>query len=234
MSVFQFKHFQIQQKHAALKVGTDSMILGSLCHWNSPKRLLDIGTGTGVLALMCAQRFPFEEIIGIEISEEAFTDALENAKNSPFPGTISVFNQALQDYQSEHLFDAIISNPPFFENSFKNTDSQKTLARHTDSLTFEEILNAISDLLSPDGKAWIIIPFEASEAFIQLAGQKNLFPGNLITIFGKPDKHTRTVISLQKTQTEVRRSSLCIRDEQGKYTPEYKVLTRDFHDRVLD
>lgn len=234
MSVFQFKHFQIQQKHAALKVGTDSMILGSLCSWDSPKRLLDIGTGTGVLTLMCAQRFSFEEIIGIEISEEAFIDAVENAENSPFQSRISIFNQALQDYQSNSPFDAIISNPPFFENSFKNTDSQKTLARHTDSLTFEELLHSIANLLSPDGKAWIIIPFDASDSFIRLAERNNLFPADLITIFGKPDKHTRTVIALQKKQTEVKRSSLCIRDKQGKYTPEYKVLTGDFHDRVLD
>lgn len=233
MSVFQFKHFQIQQKHAALKVGTDSMILGSLCNWDFPKRLLDIGTGTGVLALMCAQRFAFEEITGIEISEEAFIDARENAGNSPFQSPISILNQALQDYEDEALFDAIISNPPFFENSFKNNDNQKTLARHTDSLTFEELLGSISKFLSPDGKAWIIIPFEASEAFLQLAEQNNLFPADFITIFGKPGKHTRAVISLQKKQTEIKRSALCIRDEQGKYTPEYKALTRDFHDRVL-
>lgn len=234
MSVFQFKHFQIQQKHAALKVGTDSMILGSLCNWDSPKRLLDIGTGTGVLVLMCAQRFPFEEIIGIEISEEAFIDALQNTGNSPFQSPISILNQALQDYEDKTPFDAIISNPPFFENSFKNNDSQKTLARHTDSLTFEELLHSISKLLSPDGKAWVIIPFESSGSFLQLAEQNNLFPADFITIFGKPGKHTRAIISLQKKQTEIKRSALCIRDEQGKYTPEYKALTRDFHDRVLD
>lgn len=234
MSVFQFKHFQIQQKHAALKVGTDSMILGSLCDWDSPKRLLDIGTGTGVLALMCAQRFPFEKIIGLEISEEAFIDAMENAENSPFQSPISILNQALQDYQAEITFDAIISNPPFFENSSKNSDDHKSLARHTDSLTFEELLHSISILLSPDGKAWIIIPFEASESFLQLAEQYSLFPADFISIFGKPGKHTRAVISLQKRQREVKRSALCIRDEHGKYTPEYKVLTKDFHDRVLD
>ncbi len=234
MSVFQFKHFQIQQKHAALKVGTDSMILGSLCDWDSPKRLLDIGTGTGVLALMCAQRFPFEEIIGIEISEEAFMDAQENAENAPFQSPVSILNQALQDYEAETPFDAIISNPPFFENSSKNSDDHKSLARHTDSLTFEELLHSISHLLAPDGKAWIIIPFEASEKFLQLAEQNNLFPTDFITIFGKPGKHIRVVISLQKRPTEVTRSALCIRDEYGKYTPEYKVLTGDFHDRVLD
>ncbi|WP_300664466.1 methyltransferase [Fluviicola sp.] len=234
MSVFKFKHFQIQQKHAALKVGTDSMILGSLCQWNSPKRLLDIGTGTGVLALMCAQRFLFEEIIGLEISEEAFIDAMENAESSPFQSRISVFNQALQDYQSESPFDAIISNPPFFENSFKNADSQKTLARHTDSLTFEELLNSIANLLSSDGKAWLIIPFDAFDSLIRLAERNNLFPADLITIFGKPNKSARVVLSLQKKQVDAKKSSLCIRDEHGKYTPEYKVLTRDFHDRVLD
>ncbi|MDR0802948.1 methyltransferase [Fluviicola sp.] len=233
MNVFRFRHFQIQQQHAALKVGTDSMVLGTLCHWDSPGKLLDIGTGTGVLTLMCAQRFPFEEIIGLEISEEAFLDAQINAWNNPFTSRILIVNQAIQNYWPEFQFDAIISNPPFFENSFKNPDKQKSLARHTDSLTFSELLDAISRLLSPAGKAWIILPFEAHEAFVQHADQKNLFPANLITIFGKPGKQTRTIVSLRKQQTNVQESSFCIRDEYRNYTEEYKELTKEFHNRKL-
>lgn len=233
MSVFKFKHFQIHQENAALKVGTDSMLLGSLCNWNTPKRLLDIGTGTGVLALMAAQRFQFDEIIGLEISETAFTDAQINARNNPFPAKISVLNQAIQDYQPTEGFDAIISNPPFFENSQKNPDKHKSLARHTESLSFSELLQSISRLLVVTGKAWIIVPFESRENILQLSAENQLFPADLITIFGKPDKPTRIIISLCKQTSEILSSSLCIRNEEGTYTEEYKLLTKEFHDREL-
>ncbi|AEA45947.1 tRNA1(Val) (adenine(37)-N6)-methyltransferase [Fluviicola taffensis] len=233
MPVFQFKHFQIQQKHAALKVGTDSMILGSLCGWENPKRLLDIGTGTGVLALMCAQRFPFQEIIGLEISEEAIIDAQINAQNNPFDTKITIVNQAIQDYKPKEKFDAIISNPPFFENSSKNPNDQKSLARHTESLSFSELLQSITRLLTAEGKAWIIIPFESTENIIQLANANELFIADLITLFGKPKKPTRTILCLIKQISEIQESSLCIRTESGSYTEEYKILTKEFHDREL-
>lgn len=234
MSVFNFKHFQIHQQNTALKVGTDSMILGALCNWENPLHLLDIGTGTGVLSLMCAQRFPFEEIIGIELSEEAFIDAQINAQNNPFPSRISIINQAIQEYENIHGFDAIISNPPFFENSSKNQNEHKSLARHTESLSFLELIQSISRLLTEDGKAWIIIPFESKENFLELANENGLFAADLITLFGKPNKPTRMIVSLNKQQhSEVLVSSLCIRTEDGSYTEEYKMLTKEFHDRTL-
>jgi tRNA1Val (adenine37-N6)-methyltransferase len=233
MSVFQFKHFQIQQKHAALKVGTDSMVLGSLCHWDNPKRLLDIGTGTGVLSLMCAQRFAFQEIIGLEISEQAVLDARINAENNPFQSHISIINQAIQDYSCAKGFDAIISNPPFFENSQKNPDAHKSLARHTESLSFSELTQVISRLLTPDGKAWIIVPFENKENLIALAWKNGLFASDLIEISGKPGKLTRTVLAFEKQPLTTKLFSLCIRTETGDYTEEYKVLTKKFHDREI-
>jgi tRNA1Val (adenine37-N6)-methyltransferase len=233
MSVFKFKHFQIQQDHAALKVGTDSMLLGSLCRWDNPKRLLDIGTGTGVLALMCAQRFALDEIIGLEISEPAVVDAQINAGNHPFSAKISILNQAVQEYQSTEGFDAIISNPPFFENSSKNPDDHKSLARHTESLSFTELMQAISRLLTRTGKAWMIVPFESKESIILTAAEYSLFPTDLITIFGKPTKPVRIIISLGKMTQEILSSSLCVRNEIGAYTEEYKILTNQFHDREL-
>lgn len=233
MSVFTFKHFQIYQENAALKVGTDSMLLGSLCNWNNPRHLLDIGTGTGVLALMCAQRFALEEIIGLEISESAVADARINAANNPFPTKISILHKPVQEYHPEEPFDAIISNPPFFENSSKNPDEHKSLARHTDSLSFTELIGSISKLLSPEGKAWIIVPVESREPIKRLAAGYGLFPADLITVFGKPDKPARIIISFCKMQTDILASSLCIRTEDGAYTEEYKVLTREFHDREL-
>lgn len=233
MSIFQFKYFQVQQKHAALKVGTDSMILGAICHWENPERLLDIGTGTGVLSLMCAQRFDFHEIIGLEISEHAVLDARSNAQNNPFQSPISIINQPIQQYLPEESFDAIISNPPFFENSQKNADEHKSLARHTESLSFPDLIRSISRLLAKTGKAWIIIPFESTEHIRQLAEKNRLFISELITLFGKPNKPVRMIVSLIKHPVEAKFSSLCIRTENGSYTEEYKGLTREFHDRVL-
>ena len=233
MSVFKFKHFQIVQEHAALKVGTDSMLLGALCNWENPKRLLDIGTGTGVLALMCAQRFPFDEITGIELSEEACKDAENNARNNPFPSKIQLINRAIQDYHPAEAFDAIISNPPFFENSQKNQNEHKALARHTESLSFPELIASISRLLTPNGKTWIIVPSESTENILKLAKEHQLFASELITLFGKPEKSTRMILSLVKQEQEPRSYSLCIRNEDGTYTEEYKILTREFHDREI-
>lgn len=233
MSVFKFKHFQIHQENAALKVGTDSMLLGSLCSWNNPKRLLDIGTGTGVLALMCAQRFSLQEIIGLEISDQAVLDARTNAQNNPFSSPISILKQAIQEYLPEKQFDAIISNPPFFENSSKNTDENKSLARHTESLSFPELVSAISRLLTPNGKAWIIVPFEIKENLIALARKNGLFASDLIEISGKPGKPTRAALAFEKQPITTKLTSLCIRTETGSYTEEYKILTREFHDREL-
>lgn len=234
MSVFTFKHFQIHQKNSALKVGTDSMLLGALCNWENPLRLLDIGTGTGVLSLMCAQRFGFDEIIGVELSEEAFIDAQINAENNPFGSKISMLNQTIQTYHPELKFDAIISNPPFFENSLQNQNEHKSLARHTESLSFSELIQSISRLLTEDGKAWLIIPFENKDNMIQLAAKKGLFLCNHITLFGKPEKITRSILSFTKKSFEVQNSSFCIRTKNGTYTDEYKLLTKEFHDRILD
>lgn len=209
------------------------MVLGSLCHWENPKRLLDIGAGTGVLSLMCAQRFAFREIIGLEISEQAVLDARINAQDNPFSPSISIINQAVQEYFPEEQFDAIISNPPFFENSQKNPDEHKSLARHTESLSFSELVSAISRLLTHDGKAWMIVPFESTENIRRLTAEHELFVSDLITLFGKPDKPTRMILSLGKQETEMQTSSLCIRTETGAYSEAYKALTREFHDREL-
>lgn len=233
MSIFRFKHFHIRQQHAALKVGTDAMILGAICSWEHPKRLLDIGTGTGVLSLMCAQRFAFEEIVGIELSEEAFKDARINAQSSPFESRISMVNQSVQEYEPEEKFDAIISNPPFFENSLRNQDEQKSLARHTESLSFSELIASISRLLSDNGKAWIIVPYESSETIIRLAAENNLCVTDSITIFGKPGKTTRMILSFSKQNPGITSATLCIRTEDGSYTEAYKTLTKEYHNRPL-
>lgn len=233
MSVFRFKHFSIQQQNSALKVGTDAMLLGSLCNWDSPTRLLDIGTGTGVLTLMCAQRFPFREIIGLEIDPEAANEAKQNIFDSPFASPIEIARERIQDYQPEQLFDAIISNPPFFENSSKNENKQSELARHTDTLSYSDLVSAINRLLSPEGKAWIILPNSAEDSIQRLTAQNGLSISHMIYLEGKPGKHVRTIFAIGKVQSETVLSKFTIRNEDGSYSEEYKVLTKEFHDREL-
>lgn len=233
MSIFRFKHFSVQQQHSALKVGTDAMLLGSLCKWESPSRLLDIGTGTGVLALMCAQRFSFKEVIGLEIDPGAAQDAKYNASNSPFESPIEIIESRLQDYQPEQLFDAIISNPPFFENSSKNENKQLEVARHTDTLSYSDLISNIARLLTNAGKAWIILPDQAEQSISDLANKHGLFVNQLIRLEGKPRKHVRTIFGIEKLRREIVISTFTIRKEDGSYSEAYKTLTMEFHDREL-
>lgn len=233
MNPFHFKYFSIQQTHSALKVGTDAMLLGSLCNWTNPKRLLDIGTGTGVLSLMCAQRFPFQEITAIDIENTAITDATVNAQNNPFTSPIRVFEQDVLHFEPQKNFDAIVCNPPFFENSLKNPDSQKATARHTESLPFTSLFSKISQLLTQDGQAWIILPIAALETCEPIWSSCGLKIRELIYIQGKPNSTVRFVTCLSKTATVLIEQTFLIRDEHGQYTSEYKKITADFHDRSV-
>ena len=233
MAVFRFKHFSIQQEHAALKVGTDAMLLGALCHFPTGSRLLDIGTGTGVLSLMCAQRFTPEAIIGIDISPEAITDAKTNFEQSPFPTPISAFCTSLQDFESEP-FDGIITNPPYFENSYKNAEDAKRLARHTDELSYAELAFHANRLLKSNGIIWLICPADSHTRMHEAFLKHSLFPQEIVRIFGKPEQETRTVIAYGREEKAVQKKSLTVRDNNGKYTQAYIELTCEFHDRKLD
>jgi tRNA1Val (adenine37-N6)-methyltransferase len=233
MKPFQFKYFSIQQSNAALKVGTDSMLLGALCNWENPKHLLDIGTGTGVLSIMAAQRFPFQTITAIDISEQAIIDARTNFQNAPFNAEFAAIQSSLQDFACKKKFDAIICNPPYFENSSKNEQEELSLARHTDTLAFLMLLKRISDLLSNDGKAWLIFPSDYQKYFEEKLNTTDLFISLEIQLFGKPKKMIRTIVALGKSSVKRQQSSLTIRNEDGTYTEKYKEVTIDFHDRKL-
>ena len=166
MNSFRFQQFSISQEHSALKLGTDAVILGASTTFNNPKSILDIGTGTGILALMMAQKYPCP-ITAIDIDEGAIIDATLNINNSPWKERITVKAQSLQDFLSTNVqFDGIICNPPFFSNSLANKDLRKTLARHTINLTPEILFSCIEKILSPTGQATIIVPFQGKENFI--------------------------------------------------------------------
>ena len=158
MADFQFKYFSIMQDRCGMKVGADGVLLGA---WAAGgRRLLDIGTGTGLVALMMAQRFPHAEIDAIDIDSDACQQATENVASSPFSGRVQVHHCSLQEFECSLPYDAIVSNPPFFVDSLKNPDTKRSLARHTDTLPFADLFAAAKRLLADDGYLSIVIPTE--------------------------------------------------------------------------
>ncbi len=164
MANFCFKQFEIKQDRCAMKVGTDGVLIGAWAMGG--KRILDVGCGTGLVALMMAQRFPQAQVLGIDIDRDACEQAMENVMSSPFGERVKIEHCRFQDFLSQEddttmpLFDAIVSNPPFFVDSKKNPDNKRALARHTDSLSFAELLRHTKRLLAKDGVFSVIIPSE--------------------------------------------------------------------------
>lgn len=173
MGNFRFKQFEIQQDRCAMKVGTDGVLLGAWAPGG--KRILDIGAGTGLISLMMAQRFPEATVVGIDLDADACSQASENVAASPFADRVNIVHCALQNFEASGLFDAIVSNPPFFVNSMKNPDSKRTMARHTDSLPFRDLFQGVKSLLSDEGVFSAIVPAEVLEQFVAESCFSGLF-----------------------------------------------------------
>ncbi|MEA3451540.1 MAG: methyltransferase, partial [Bacteroidota bacterium] len=150
MSEFKFKQFTIKQDKTAMKVSTDSVLLGAWFDFNHPKKILDVGTGTGLLAIMAAQKFPNSKITAVEIDNEAFIEAEENIKNCRWNKIIEVFQVDFIDFSKKEQtkYDLIVSNPPYFENQLRSTDIKKRIARHTDTLTFADLIKSVEKLMN--------------------------------------------------------------------------------------
>jgi tRNA1Val (adenine37-N6)-methyltransferase len=234
MSVFHFKHFNVTQANSSMKVGTDAMLLGALVDAPNPRSVLDIGTGTGVLSLMMAQKFPNSRITAIEVDENALIDCQVNFTSSSWSDRLSVVAIDFLQFSTAETFDLIVSNPPFFEDSLKNPNESKSRARHMDALPIDELIKKSATLLSNEGTLWLILPREIADKSIQLAEMCDLFPLRIVEIEGKPGSFIRKVIQFSRSKSlPTRSTSFCVRDEKGKYTEEYKVLTNQFHNKSL-
>ena len=232
--MFHFKHFSIIQESAAQKVGTDAMILGSLCDFKKNGLLLDIGTGTGVLSLMLAQRFQPQKITAIDLDELALKDAQQNFQNTPFSTQIELIHSSLQNFKPEVLYDGIISNPPFFNGSTKSKTASVNFARHTESLSYTDLLKGIDRLLKTEGEAWVILPIQEELRWKSEVERFNqLFINTWIVVYGKPLQAKRFICRLTRYQTEISTQTLTIRNENETYSEEYISLTAEFHDRNL-
>ena len=229
---FQFKQFKVEQDRCAMKVGTDGVLLGAWARVDSASRILDIGTGTGLVALMLAQRQLNAQITAIEIDEAAAQQAHENFQASPWSNRITCRAISLQDFRKEDPlpYDLIVSNPPYFNNSLKNPDKQRTQARHTDSLSYEELMQAAS-LLNDNGIFALVLPAQAQKEIMAIALEANLHCSHLTEVCPKPDTAPkRILIEFRKEPTTTPiKDQLTIEIDRHLYTPEFKQMTEDFY-----
>ncbi len=231
---FKFKQFTIYQDRCAMKVGTDGVLLGAWAAVDNPKRILDIGTGTGLIALMLAQRSN-AHIDALEIDPAAATQAEENVQRSPWTNRIRVFHCSLQQYQAETStqYDLIISNPPFFENALKAPNAARTAARHSDSLKQQDLLQATQTLLSPPGRLTLIYPLEAANKLLNQAPDFAL--GCCRKLWVKPKAHLpakRLLLELAHiTEPLITTEQTLILEKEARhdYTPEFIALLKDFY-----
>lgn len=229
-SLFRFKRFSVEQSNVAMKVGTDGVLLGAwVAFGGGERRVLDIGTGTGVIALMAAQRSNAEYIAGIDIDKAAAKRAAANFADSPWCGRLHAFLSPIQEFGADEPFDVVISNPPYFVDSLLSPDSRRTAARHAASLPFGELDAAICRLLSSDGRAALILPPEQMEAF---AAATSLYVVRRCDVRSVPDGAVKRVLAefARHAAAEVRREELVIETaERGVFSDEYRRLTKDFY-----
>jgi len=229
MSLFQFKEFSINQEGASMKVGTDSMILGAFIDSEQKKIGLDIGTGTGVLSLMVAQKNKHLVLHAIDIDENNISLANENFKKSKFENTFETINGDFLNFKPKIKYDLIFSNPPYYENGLLNKDKRKSDSRHEQSLPLKQLFNKTAQLLSSDGDFWIVLPSSNSDKWITYAQSLQLFINELYLIEGKEGVLSRVVCRFSLMKCDLSQETLIIRDSKNNYTEKYKALTIDFH-----
>jgi tRNA1Val (adenine37-N6)-methyltransferase len=232
-SAFAFKQFNVKQDKCAMKVGTDAVLLGSWIQPNGSTHILDIGTGTGVIALMLAQKTN-ASIIGIDIDGSATQQAQENVDESKFKNSITLFNSSFQDFvkTTSLKFQLIVSNPPFFEQSLKSSDEKRSNARHADVLPFDDLLDGVIKLLDVKGKFCLILPTLEAEKFRNMAQKKGLYLSKLLRVKSRVDKDTdkRHLMQFEFTPTEFSEETIAIEeDERHSYTQAYKELTKAYY-----
>ena len=226
---FHFKQFSVDDSKCAMKVGTDAVILGAWANASTAEFILDIGTGSGLIALMAAQR-SLAHITAIDIDESATLQSKENFSASPWYERIESIQSAVQQFQPDNLFDLIICNPPFFRNALKTPDQQRTIARHNDTLSFESLLFAVDRLLNKNGTFAFILPVDEAYEIIAMASVHQLYPNRCCTVFSRENKSpNRVMAEISRRESVTKHENLIIRDPNNQYTIQYKELTKDFY-----
>lgn len=240
MKPFKFKEFTIHQDRCAMKVGTDGVLLGAWASLkNNPHSILDIGAGTGVIALMLAQRSHADTIEAIELDAAAYEQCTDNFENSIWSDRLFCFHAGFDEFVDEYtaedpedveLYDLIVSNPPFYSEDVSSGNTARDQARQNTSLPFDELVSGVAKLLAPGGIFSTIIPFKEEVEFSTLAAKENLFPTRITRVKGsKNTEIKRSLLEFSNTPTPPSINELIIENERHSYTSAYIELTKDFY-----
>lgn len=233
--MFQFKQFNIDQSNAPFKVGTDGILLGAWCNIEHVENSLDIGTGTGIIGLMLAQRTK-KMVTAIEINEIAYLQAKLNIEHSKWNNKVELINSSLQQFCKNAIenkkFDLIVSNPPYFVNSLKSINKDKSTARHTDTLSHKDILIRTKNIITEKGRLCVVLPEEEGKKYIASAKENGWFLTKLTKVYPNPNKPVkRLLIETSLTFSPYSEDNITIETgiKRHDYTEEYKSLTREFY-----
>jgi len=232
---FKFKQFTVAQDKCAMKIGTDGVLLGAWTNTNQyPNTILDIGAGTGVIALMLAQRCDAPTIDALELDENAHEQAVENFENSPWGDRLFCYHAHLYEFALEidDTYDLIVVNPPFYEEDYKTPEAARNRARFEDAMPFDLLVGAVAKLLSTNGQFNIIIPHKREADFISLSAKANLHPTHLTRVRGNTNADIkrsmiRFVFNAPSDQPNI--DELIIEHERHQYTEAYQALVKDFY-----
>lgn len=235
---FVFKQFEIRQGRSAMKVGTDGVLLGAWFDVGiGAFRVLDVGAGTGLIALMAAQRNPWARIDAVEIDPESCTDAAENFRNSVWSDRIELYACSFSEFCSRaeaESYERIVSNPPYFVDSLRAADERRNRARHADALPYNELLRGVAKLLCKTGRFAVVLPVETYREFVMEAAHNGLFPARRTDVITRVGKRPQRVLAEFVAEPE----RLCvetltlIEDGSSDYSVAYKELVGDFYLKI--
>lgn len=228
---FHFKQFVIQQDKCTMKVGTDAVLLGSWIEARNTKTILDVGTGTGIIAIMLAQKSN-ALVDAIDIDKNSCEQAKHNVSFSPWANRIHVFHVSLQNFQNHtnRKYDLIVSNPPYFKDASKASMEARNKARHSDTLSFDELIKGVKLLLNPTGCLYVILPLKEGIAFRKKAAEQGLYCIQLMKVKTKPEKEEkRLMMRFEFQRMDCEETQLIIQKENLSYTKEYIELTKEYY-----
>jgi len=230
-SYFQFKRFRIDQGQCGMKVTTDGCFFGAVIETEGHQKVLDIGTGTGLLSLMMVQGNTDLQIDAVELDEAAFTQARQNFSNSPWSASLHIYHCQIQDFQPKTKYDLIVCNPPFFRQNMKGNSPQKNKAIHNESLSFETLTHNMDRLLTPNGSCWIMYPEHEMTLLCTAAEKLGFYPCTEIILRNEESKPVFRNITSFKRKVSAKRQPihLAIRDQKHEYTAPFRRLLQPFY-----
>lgn len=230
--LFRFKEFEIAQEKCAMKINTDGVLLGAWVAAEGKQRILDIGMGSGVIAMMLAQRSEDSKIVGVEIDQDSYEEAKQNMQGCSWEDRLIPVHASIQDFtfETDDTFDLIVSNPPFFTGGTLSATQEKTVVRHSVKLPHGELLRSAYSLLDKDGDFAVVLPHIEGLRFIEMAEQCRFYCTKITEVFSFPDRPVeRLLLNFRKEEADRVEDKLVIRSTQSEYTAEYKDLTKNFY-----